>query len=127
MKTDVRLMPILRRGLRRRCPHCGRGALFLTWITLQERCADCRLKIVQNQGDTWAFMVFFDRIFLLAPIVAIYFGFLPASLWGKVLIFASLGLIFLITTPHRYGAYVALDYFIRCRWGDLSEKSAEKF
>ena len=44
----------LRRGLSRRCPHCGQGALFSGWSHL-DRCSACGLVYERNPGDTWAF------------------------------------------------------------------------
>ncbi len=51
----------LRRGLRKRCPHCGEGPLFSGWSHL-ERCSVCGLVFVRNPGDTWAFTIIGDRL-----------------------------------------------------------------
>ena len=63
----------LRRGLRKRCPHCGEGRLFSRWHQL-ERCSVCGLVFVPNPGDTWAFTIFGDRLPVAAIIAVIYFG-----------------------------------------------------
>ena len=63
----------LRRGLRKRCPHCGEGRLFSGWSHL-ERCSICGLVFVRNPGDTWAFTIIGDRLPIGAMIVLIYFG-----------------------------------------------------
>ena len=42
----------LRRGLRKRCPHCGEGPLFSGWPQF-ERCSICGLVFVRNPGDIW--------------------------------------------------------------------------
>jgi uncharacterized protein (DUF983 family) len=62
----------LRRGLRKRCPHCGEGRLFSGWSQL-ERCSICGLVFARNPGDTWAFTIIGDRLPLAAMIVLIYF------------------------------------------------------
>jgi uncharacterized protein (DUF983 family) len=63
----------LRRGLRKRCPHCGEGPLFSGWSHL-ERCSVCGLIFARNPGDTWAFTIIGDRLPIGAMIVLIYFG-----------------------------------------------------
>ena len=63
----------LRRGLRKRCPHCGEGPLFSGWSHL-ECCSICGLIFVRNPGDTWAFTIIGDRLPIAGIIVLIYFG-----------------------------------------------------
>jgi uncharacterized protein (DUF983 family) len=63
----------LRRGLRKRCPHCGKGPLFSGWSQL-ERCSICGLVFTRNPGDTWAFTIVGDRLPVAVMIVLIYFG-----------------------------------------------------
>src|SRR4029450_2466595 len=63
----------LRRGLRKRCPHCGEGKLFSGWSQL-ERCSVCGLVFARNPGDTWAFAIIGDRLPLAVMIVLIYLG-----------------------------------------------------
>ena len=120
-----RLRTVLARGMRRKCPRCGQGALFKRWIALHERCAVCGLQYLRNQGDLWGYLLLVDRALFVFPlIVLIYFRlYNPYSVWFYVLAGALVaGLI--VTLPHRNGMSVGLDYLIRCKWGDLSEKSA---
>ena len=63
----------LRRGLRKRCPHCGEGPLFSGWSHF-ERCSICGLVFARNPGDTWAFTILGDRLPIAVMIVLIYFG-----------------------------------------------------
>ena len=60
----------LRRGLHKRCPHCGRGPLFSGWTQL-DRCAACGLVFARNAGDTWAFTIIGDRLPVGAMIVLV--------------------------------------------------------
>ena len=41
---------LLARGLGRRCPRCGSGALFTRWFRLAERCPRCRLEFQHEEG-----------------------------------------------------------------------------
>src|SRR5438094_769395 len=42
------ILTALRRGIRKRCPHCGEGALFSGWAHHLERCAVCGLVYERN-------------------------------------------------------------------------------
>src|SRR5690349_8442525 len=110
-EDNPQLRTLLVRGLHRKCPRCGQGALFKKWITLHERCPVCDLQYLQNQGDLWGSLLLIDRALFIFPlIVVIYFGANnPNSVWfyGFVglLIFALI-----YTLPHRNGMSVALEY-----------------
>jgi hypothetical protein len=110
----------LGRGLRKRCPHCGEGPLFSGWSQL-ERCSICGLVFVGNPGDTWAFVIFGDRLPLAAMVVVIYFGAgrLPRGLGVTALI--VLGALVVWTAPNRWGAGIALHYLSRVYWPDPAD------
>ena len=110
----------LRRGLRKRCPHCGKGRLFSGWSHV-ERCAICGLIFERNPGDTWAFTVIGDRLAIAAIIVLIYFGVVrsyPAL--GLTVMVAVVGLL-VWTAPNRWGAGIALHYLSRVCWPDPAD------
>ena len=102
--TRPRLLPALWRGLRRRCPHCGRGALFVRWITLRRQCAECGLVYLRNQGDIWFFWIVMDRIPILAGIAGIYFGFRISNWLEGAAFFLALAGPLVATMPQRQGA-----------------------
>ena len=111
----------LKRGLARRCPHCGHGALFGKWFTLNERCAFCGLRFEQRPGDTWALWLIFDRVFLGVLIILVFLIFRSTSwlLAGAVMVLVVAPLIW--TMPHRMGICLAFDYLSRLFWGQASE------
>ncbi len=41
---------VLLRGLRKRCPRCGRRRIFGSWFHLIERCPTCTLRFEREQG-----------------------------------------------------------------------------
>jgi uncharacterized protein (DUF983 family) len=115
----------LRRGLRRRCPHCGEGRLFAGW-SLRDRCAVCGLVFARNPGDTWAFTIIGDRLPLGAMIVLIYFGAVRLNVvLGATLMLACLVLL-LWTTPNRLGAAVALHYLSRVYWPEPADSIPQR-
>src|SRR5215217_4044115 len=93
----------LRRGLRKRCPHCGEGRLFCGWAFF-ERCSVCGLVFARNPGDTWAFTIIGDRLPLGAMVVLIYFGVRRSSpVVGMIMLLVLLALA-IWTSPNRWGA-----------------------
>ena len=119
---QAKITTVLGRGLRRRCPHCGRGRLFRKGVVLHERCAVCNLEYVRNAGDPWAFLLIVDRACFVLPVVAgIYFGVLTGGGLVLVLFFGSIVVSLMVTTPHRCGLCVALDYLTRRYWGDPAD------
>ncbi len=110
----------LRRGLRKRCPHCGKGRLFSGWSHL-ERCSSCGLVFARNPGDTWAFTIFGDRLPIGAMIVLIYFG---VGRWNPELgltLLVVLAVLLVWTAPNRWGAGISLHYLSRVYWPDPSD------
>jgi uncharacterized protein (DUF983 family) len=121
------LRTVLGRGIRRRCPQCGKGRLFRGWVKLHDHCPACGLQYLQDQGDLWAYLVAVDRALFIFPlIILIYFRlYIPSSFWFYVL---GAGLLagFICTLPHRNGVALGLDYLVRRKWGDLSEVATSK-
>ena len=107
----------LRRGLRKRCPHCGEGRLFSGW-TFVDRCSACGLVFARNYGDTWAFIILGDRLPLGAMIAVIYFGVIRAYPATALTMLVTLTAVAIWTTPNRWGAAIALDYLSRVIWPD---------
>src|SRR5437867_7741472 len=100
----------LRRGAARRCPHCGKGGIFVGWAHHLERCSVCGLVYEKNSGDTWAFTIIGDRLPLALMIVLVYFGVFRAHHLLGLAAFAALGALFAWTLPNRWGVGIAMHY-----------------
>jgi len=111
----------LKRGLSRRCPHCGEGSLFSGWAHHLDRCAVCGLVYERNPGDTWAFTIIGDRLPIAAIIVMIYFGIGRSHPALGIAAFIALGVVLVWTSPNRWGAGIALHYLSRVFWPDASD------
>jgi uncharacterized protein (DUF983 family) len=107
----------LRRGLRKRCPHCGEGRLFSGWSQL-DRCSICGLVFARNPGDTWAFTIIGDRLPTAAMIVLIYFGVVRSHRVLGLAMLVVLAALVIWTAPNRWGAGIALHYLSRVYWPD---------
>jgi uncharacterized protein (DUF983 family) len=110
----------LRRGLRKRCPHCGEGRLFSGWVQL-ERCSHCGLIFTSNPGDIWAFIIIGDRLPIGAMVALIYFGVLRSYPVPGLAVLVVLAALVVWTAPNRWGAGIALHYLSRVYWPDTAD------
>lgn len=111
----------IRRGWRKRCPHCGRGPIFSGWAHHLERCSVCGLVYERNPGDTWAFTIIGDRLPIAALIVIVYFGLFRAHRVLGIMAFIISGALFFWTSPNRWGVGIALHYLSRVFWPDPAD------
>ena len=116
---------VIKRGWRKRCPHCGQAPIFKRWVTAHERCGACGLRFHRDHGNTWFFWIVTDRIPLFLGIVAIYFGFrvkgwLPGMLFLSAMVVPIVG-----TMPRRQGVAIALDYLSRVYWPEADDDIPE--
>jgi len=109
------------RGIRKKCPHCGRGAIFAGWTRHLERCSICGLVYERNPGDTWAFTIFGDRVPIAVIIVLIYFGIGRSHPAAGIAVFVAIGAILVWTAPNRWGVGIALHYCTRVWWPDPAD------
>lgn len=119
-RSDV--LPILLRGLRRRCPRCGNAPLFRRGIQAHERCAACGLLFERNYGDTWMFTILTDRIPIFLGIVLVYFGFSATNWKVAAAFFVAMAVPLIATIAHRQGLAIALDYLSRVYFPDPSDE-----
>jgi uncharacterized protein (DUF983 family) len=117
------IMTVLSRGVRRRCPHCGRGPVFVRWMTMHETCGVCGLQYLRNQGDTWPYWIVMDRIPLaIGLILIVFFGVHTLSWLAGLLFFGSLAVPLVVTMPQRQGLAIALNYLSRVHFRDPSDE-----
>jgi len=111
----------LGRGWRKRCPHCGRGAIFAGFARHLERCSVCGLVYEKNPGDTWAYTVFGDRVPVALLIALVYFGIFRGHRALGIAAFVVVFILFIWTSPNRWGVGIALHYLTRVFWPDESD------
>ena len=71
----VSITKALGRGLRKKCPHCGNGPIYVGWAGEVGQCPACGLVYERNAGDTWGWVIVGDRIPVAVGIGIIYFRF----------------------------------------------------
>jgi uncharacterized protein (DUF983 family) len=108
-----RITTALSRGLRRRCPHCGKGRIFRTWAETMPSCPSCGLVYERNAGDTWAFTILGDRLPVAIAGVIVYFGLFRESAAAGIAGFVLLAAGVVWSAPNRWGIGIALHYLSR--------------
>ena len=101
-----------RTGLACRCPRCGRGRLFASYLKVVDACADCGLDLrAHDSGDGPAVFIIFILGFIVLPLaVWVEFRFEPpfwlhVAIWPAVLLGGTFALL-----PPLKGLMVALQY-----------------
>ena len=117
-----RIRDVLFRGLRRKCPRCGKGALFRRWIEFETRCSVCNLLYQRNHGDIWMFVIIMDRIPLMIGVAAVFFGFRSTTSLTAAIFFVLLVVPLIGTMPQRQGLALAMDYLSRVYFPDDSDE-----
>jgi len=125
-------LTILWRGLRGRCPQCGRERIFHGWWTVRERCEACDLALRSREPDAW-FAMYMSMAFITGLFIAGLLWVFPEPAnkrLGQIVVTLAAAVVFIGSEPTRKGVALALDYLIdlRCNnQGDLrfSEKSHE--
>jgi uncharacterized protein (DUF983 family) len=109
---------VVARGLRRRCPQCGRQPLFHGWYTLADRCESCDLEVEAYEGSSWAFM-YITTAFLTGLFILVLVFYRPAHTiaWRVGLIIGAF-VVILGSLPYRKGMAVALDYLSELCWNN---------
>jgi uncharacterized protein (DUF983 family) len=99
-------------GLACRCPRCGRGGLFVGYLTLAERCAACGLDLSKaDSGDGPAvFLIFIlGALAVLLAYLLLFVLVLPEWLSWLILVTVILGGAVLMLRPAK-AIMVALQY-----------------
>ena len=113
----VSLFGTLSRGLRGRCPRCGRGRLFDRRYRLRAACDECRLPLETLGADTWALM-YLSTAGLTGVVVVAMLVIRPESLLvGRAVLATAATVAIVCSVPARKGAAVSLNYFIESRAG----------
>ena len=108
------LARLLWRGLRLRCPVCGRGKLFRSWFHMHENCSYCGHHFEREEGyfvGAMALNLIVTELLLLVAVIAViaaHVPLVPAILVGCVLGVACPLLFF----PHARSCWMVLDLIL---------------
>jgi uncharacterized protein (DUF983 family) len=111
-QNQVRIITVLARGLRKRCPQCGIGVIYDQWNKLRVQCQHCGCELERRGGDTW-FFTYMSTAFLTGVIILWMFLYpMTEYLTGQIIIIIAWFVLIVLTLPHRKGLAIAIDYLI---------------
>lgn len=102
--------PIVRRGLFGRCPRCGEGRLFATYLKPVAACSACGEPyghIRADDGPAWLTILVVGHIIVTLILVTSDDNPWPAWLLSTVWVVVALALT-LVLLPHAKGLFIAL-------------------
>jgi len=110
---------VLKRGLTKHCPHCGKGELFENWNTFQRACPYCGCEFERRGGDTW-FFTYMSTAFL-AGVFLLWMFLFPMTnyILGNIILVVGWFLLIVLTIPYRKGLAIAIDYLIDTQHEDV--------
>lgn len=111
----------IKAGLAGRCPRCGEGRLFKSFLTVAERCGNCRLDYsFADAGDGPAVFVIFIAGFLVVGLALWMEVSLNPPLWLHFLLWIPLTLIVsLVSLRLIKGLLIVLQYRNKAAEGRL--------
>lgn len=109
---------VLVRGLKLRCPACGRGALYQSVFKMHERCPFCGLTYGREQGyfvgAIYINVMATEALILLVYLVSIFTGFINNNMI-YVLMIAMAVMLPLIFFRFSRGLWLSIDHIISPR------------
>lgn len=107
-----KLLTLIGRGLKRRCPRCGEGEIFAKWHEVKPNCESCGLELQEREGNCWGFM-YVSTAALTGVFFVVMLAYRPPSLLvGRLSIFAAGLALIGVTLPYRKSLALALDYLV---------------
>ena len=111
-------LTVLGRGLRRRCPRCGEGALFDGFFTQRPRCTACGLDLADRHGDSFGFFYLTTGAITGMGIIALLLIRPHNLVLGRAILLGIVALIYGGTIPQRRGLALAASYLMKRISGD---------
>jgi uncharacterized protein (DUF983 family) len=120
------------RALRLRCPNCGQGRLFTSWLRMRERCPVCGLKLERGEEGYQVGSYMFNIVAAELVFAAVFVGAVvltwPAPPW-KVLEYGGIALMViapLVFFPFSKTLFLAFDLLFRPAGSDdLADAAAD--
>ena len=114
----------LQRGLFGRCPHCGKGRIFRSYLKVAETCRECGEELHHHQADDFpAYVVILVVGHILVPLVLIVETHLTPPYWVHMALWpASVVVLTLGLLQPTKGAIVALQWAMGMHGFDRAKK-----
>ena len=109
------VMPAIMKGLRKRCPNCGRGKLFRSYLKVAPACPSCNEDLShQRADDAPPYLTIVVVGHIIVPAILFVETRWPLPTAGHLAIWLPLTLILsLLLLPVMKGAVVGLQWALR--------------
>ncbi|WP_428306063.1 DUF983 domain-containing protein [Lacipirellula sp.] len=100
------------RGMRLRCPRCGKGAIFRGWFTMNQRCPECGRLFDRAPGYLLGSIYFNYGVTAVLVVIAYFSLYFTETLSGKQLLWllTAFGVVFpLWFFRYARGLWIAFD------------------
>jgi len=110
MQTSAGLGTVLMRGLRRKCPNCGKGASFKSYLKVVDTCSECQTPLGNypcDDGPAYVTMILVGHLVIAPLLMMSFFWDYPPSIVVPTLL-VSIGIMTLVILPFVKGAFLNL-------------------
>jgi uncharacterized protein (DUF983 family) len=113
--SNVTRLSALKRGLKHRCPHCGEGRMYRSYLKVVETCDACGHELGRYRADDGPayFTILLVGHLVLAPMLAVYFFWKGPLAVVLPLTLVLLAVISLSVLPRVKGFLIGLLYSLR--------------
>jgi len=107
------------RGLRRRCPNCGGGPIFDSWLRMRSRCPKCGLRLERGeqgyQVGSYMFNIIAAELIWAAAFLGILVATWPSPPWDALLYggVAMMAIAPFLFYPFSKTLFLAFDLIFR--------------
>jgi uncharacterized protein (DUF983 family) len=113
--SPKRFLRFVGRALMLRCPHCGRGTMFSSWLRMRDACAICRLRFDRGEEDN--FIGGYLVNFIVAELIVVIGGLMvvlatwPNVPWDAIMygLAALMVPVPFLTYPYSKALWLAID------------------
>lgn len=106
------LKPALLRGWNCRCPNCGQGALFRSFLKVNDHCPRCQAELFHQRADDGpAYVTIIIVGHILAPVMLFLFAnWDPNPIWTAILLSLGCVALSLYLLPRLKGVFVGFQW-----------------
>lgn len=117
-EKTLKTWPLILRGLRRRCPKCGKGRIFKGYLSIHGACPECHESfkgIRTDDAAPWATILLVGH--LVAPIVPVAIKYDISTLSLTLILVGWVLFLALTILPLMKGVFVGLNWRFNIRDG----------
>lgn len=104
--------PALRNGWRQKCPRCGSGKLFSSYLKVRDGCDFCGQDFSHHRADdapSWLTMIIIGH--LIAPILLATYQMFDLPVWAHAVIWPTLAMVgIILLLPRVKGGIIAFQW-----------------